>query len=250
MKLAKIKIFTDNYIWILISHNKAIVIDPGNSDKLINFLKKNNIILKAVLLTHHHFDHVGGVKELKKQYPKLIVFGPEETMPKGANHIVREGDLLDFCGFTFQVFSVPGHTLGHVVYYNPPYLFCGDTLFSGGCGRIFEGTHKQMFFSIQKIKNFPDETLICCGHEYTFLNMKFANFLFPLDKEIQSYFLKVKKIYLLKQSTVPTRLNDEKKINVFLRFDDILIQKALGFNPGINSNFPSFVKMRKLKDFF
>lgn len=149
---------------------------------------------EAILLTHHHQDHVGGVKELLQHFPQLVVYGPAETQDKGTTHIVKDGDIALVLGHEFKVIATPGHTLGHICYFSQPYLFCGDTLFSGGCGRLFEGTASQMYQSLNKLSALPDDTLICCAHEYTLANMKFALSILPHDSFINDYYRKVNEL--------------------------------------------------------
>ncbi|MDT9587468.1 MAG: hydroxyacylglutathione hydrolase [Candidatus Arsenophonus melophagi] len=250
MKLIRIHALADSYIWLLIYQGNCVIVDPGSAKPVQQFLQQNSIKPVAILLTHHHYDHVDGVEALQRDYPELVVYGPMETSHKGTTCIIKGGDQLNFSGFSWKILSVPGHTLGHVSYYQKPYLFCGDTLFSGGCGRIFEGTSAQMFHSIETLKSLPDETLICCAHEYTAANMAFSSYLLPNDEAIKSYTYVVNQKRANKQPTVPSLLKVEKKINIFLRSDDQNLQKILGFSPSIISNFDFFSKLRNLKDCF
>ncbi len=250
MELIRIPSLVDNYIWLLIHKGNCIVVDPGIAQPVQKFLEQNTINPIAILLTHHHDDHVNGVKELKKKYPELSVYGPMETRKKGVTCIIKNGDQLNFSGFSWKTIAVPGHTLGHVAYYQEPYLFCGDTIFSGGCGRIFEGTIEQMYNSINILKSLPDETLVCSAHEYTAVNMKFASYLLPNDEAIKTYTLEVNKKRKKKESTLPSNLKHEKKINIFLRFEDHQLQKALGFSNITCLTSDVFAKIRKLKDSF
>lgn len=250
MDLIRLSSLIDNYIWLLIYQGNSIIIDPGDANLVQQFLQQNTIKPIAILLTHYHYDHVDGVKELRKYYPELIVYGPMETISKGTTHIIKGGEQLNFSGFSCKIFALPGHTLGHVAYYQKPYLFCGDTLFSGGCGRIFEGTAEQMYFSLETLKTLPCETLICCAHEYTATNMAFASYLLPHDKAIKAYTLAVNKKRAKKQSTIPSQLKVEKKINIFLRSNEPYLQKVLGFSPDTALSCHVFAKLRKLKDYF
>lgn len=148
MKLIGIPSLIDNYIWLLIHNNNCVIVDPGIARPVLVFLHLNNIKPVAIFLTHHHYDHVNGVKELRERYPELIVYGPMETSDQGATYIIKCNEQIKCNGFLWQTFSIPGHTLDHIAYYHRPYLFCGDTIFSGGCGRILEGTTKQMYLSL------------------------------------------------------------------------------------------------------
>ncbi|MGP1956258.1 MAG: hydroxyacylglutathione hydrolase [Arsenophonus sp. NC-PE1-MAG3] len=250
MELIRIPSLVDNYIWLLIYQGNCIIIDPGTAKPVLKFLQQKIIKPIAILLTHHHHDHVDGVKELQKYYPELVVYGPLETSDKGTICVIKGGEKLNFSDFSWKIFAVPGHTLGHVAYYKKPYLFCGDILFSGGCGRIFEGTIEQMYHSIETLKALPDETLVCCAHEYTAANMAFASYIMPHDDAIKAYTLVVNKKQAQKQSTLPSKLKVEKKINIFLRSNDPYLQKVLGFSPVTCSSYDVFAKIRKLKDRF
>jgi len=220
MKLINIPILDDNYVWLLINKQHAIIIDPSIAQPIIDFLQQNNQQPTAILLTHHHDDHTAGVAELVKHYPNLNVYGPQECLIKGANELVQEGDTIQFDTLLFSVLDVPGHTLQHIAYYCEPYLFCGDTLFSAGCGRIFEGTYEQMYHSLTKLAQLPDSTLVCCAHEYTLSNLTFAHELLPNDVNIQHAYTVTKQLRADNQPTLPTILAHEKKINLFLRCDE------------------------------
>lgn len=221
MNLNSISALQDNYIWVLSQPNgDCLIVDPGEAAPVLAAIAEHRWRPQAILLTHHHHDHVGGVAELVEKYPHLTVYGPEETRSKGATRIVSDGDSLTLFGSEFSVFSTPGHTLGHICYFSHPYLFCGDTLFSGGCGRLFEGTPAQMYQSLEKIRALPDDTIVCGAHEYTLANMKFAASILPRDSAIIDYYNKVKELRAKKQKTLPVILKNERRINVFLRAND------------------------------
>ncbi|NHB90629.1 hydroxyacylglutathione hydrolase [Photorhabdus cinerea] len=250
MKLISIPALSDNYIWLLCDENRhSVIIDPAESQPVLDTLKSHGWIPDAILLTHHHHDHVGGVPGILDQYPELPVYGPKETQSKGATMIVRGGNIINFGHFSFQVIDVPGHTLGHIAFYQAPYLFCGDTLFSGGCGRLFEGTAEQMYTSIGKIAALPDDTLICCAHEYTVSNMKFAHAILP-NQAISEYQQKVTQMRENNQPTVPTTLQIEKKINLFLKCDDVDLQRNIGIEPNTQPLSVVFRQLRVNKDQF
>ncbi|OCQ53854.1 Hydroxyacylglutathione hydrolase [Photorhabdus australis subsp. thailandensis] len=250
MKLISIPALADNYIWLLCDDNRhCVIVDPAESQPVLDTLKSHDWIPDAILLTHHHHDHVGGVPGILEQFPELPVYGPAETQSKGATMIVRGGNSINFDNFSFQVIDVPGHTLGHIAFYQAPYLFCGDTLFSGGCGRLFEGTAEQMYTSIGKIAELPDDTLICCAHEYTVSNMKFAHAILP-NQAISEYQQKVTQMRENNQPTVPTTLQIEKKINIFLKCDDIDLQRNIGIKPNSQPLSAVFRQLRMNKDRF
>lgn len=251
MNLTSIPALDDNYIWTLNNEDgQCLIVDPGEAAPVLAMLKKNRWRPVAVLLTHHHHDHVDGVKELISHFPELTVYGPEETVNKGTTAVVKEDDHIKILDLEFRVMATPGHTLGHISYYSAPYLFCGDTLFSGGCGRLFEGTAKQMFSSFQKINQLPAETLVCCAHEYTLSNMKFAATLLPQDAGISAYYLKIKELRAKKQVTLPTTLSLERQINVFLRTQDADIQAVSFEDSAQRDEWEIFSALRQKKDHF
>lgn len=249
LTLTALPALEDNYIWALIDdHNRAIVIDPGEAQPVLNAIAQQQWKLEAILLTHHHADHTGGVKALTEHYPTLPVYGPEETLSKGATHQVEEGDKLELLNHTFTILATPGHTLGHIVYYAKPYLFCGDTLFSGGCGRLFEGSADQMFESLSHINQLPKETLVCCAHEYTLSNLDFAHRLLPNNSMISDYRNKVKKLRDNDQITLPTTLETERLINLFLMTDKPEVVALFTKNVALTTPAQRFAELRRLKD--
>ncbi len=164
--------------------------------------------------------------------------------------MVSEGDQVTVLGLTFEVIHTPGHTLGHISYYSSPYLFCGDTLFSGGCGRLFEGTAEQMYESFQKLNQLPDETLVCCAHEYTLSNLKFAAAILPHDPQIMAEYQKIKDLRAENGISLPTKLGHERSINLFLRTQDIDLQRALNVNVNDEPVWHTFAVLREKKDAF
>lgn len=251
MNLISVPALQDNYIWLLHDdEQQCIIVDPGAARPVQDALAAHRLTPRAILLTHHHADHVAGVPELREAYKNLPVFGPRETEKCGATHLVHEGERLTLLNSEFSVFSVPGHTLGHIAYYSAPYLFCGDTLFSAGCGRIFEGTPKQMYESIMKIAALPDDTLICCAHEYTLSNITFAHDIWPEEPTIAAYLSEIIRLRKKSQSSLPTTLGEERKINLFLRCHEIDLQRKIHNEPGNIENWQVFAQLRSKKDCF
>ncbi|HBH14110.1 MAG TPA: hydroxyacylglutathione hydrolase [Leclercia adecarboxylata] len=251
MNLISIPAFQDNYIWVLTNdEGRCIIVDPGEAEPVLKAIEQNQWQPEAILLTHHHHDHVGGVTAICAKFPHLVVYGPAETQNKGTTRVVEDGEKILILESEFSVIATPGHTLGHISFFSFPYLFCGDTMFSGGCGRLFEGTPAQMYQSFQKINALPEDTLICCAHEYTLANMKFAMHVLPEDVAIQDYYHKVNELRAKNQKTLPGILKNERKINLFLRVNDIdLINK---FTKETNMQQPEqcFAWLRAKKDNF
>lgn len=251
MNLNSISAFQDNYIWVLNDEQgRCIIVDPGEAQPVLKALEDNHWQPEAILLTHHHNDHVGGVKELFKKYPGLVVYGPEETQDKGTNRVVREGETVNILKYEFTVIATPGHTLGHICFYSAPYLFCGDTMFSGGCGRLFEGTAENMYDSFQKLNKLPADTLICCAHEYTLSNIKFSLSILPDDEKLNGYCRKVNELRAKNQSTLPSSLENERKINLFLRTDDIDLKEKINKETNLQQPQQIFAWLRTKKDTF
>lgn len=251
MNLISIPAFQDNYIWVLVDDDRrCIIVDPGESAPVLQAIAENGWHPQAILLTHHHNDHVGGVPDLVAAFPHLVVYGPAETQDKGTTQVVEEGEHILILGYEFSVFATPGHTSGHLCFYSKPYLFCGDTLFSGGCGRLFEGTPAQMYQSLQKINALPDDTLICCAHEYTLGNMKFAASILPDDLAILDYYQKVKELRAKNQNTLPVILKNEREINLFLRTYDIDLINKINQETKLQQPEQRFAWLRSKKDNF
>ncbi|EAA5749567.1 hydroxyacylglutathione hydrolase [Salmonella enterica] len=251
MNLNSIPAFQDNYIWVLTNdEGRCVIVDPGEAAPVLKAIAEHKWMPEAIFLTHHHHDHVGGVKELLQHFPQMTVYGPAETQDKGATHLVGDGDTIRVLGEKFTLFATPGHTLGHVCYFSHPYLFCGDTLFSGGCGRLFEGTPSQMYQSLMKINSLPDDTLICCAHEYTLANIKFALSILPHDSFINEYYRKVKELRVKKQMTLPVILKNERKINLFLRTENIDLINEINKETILQQPEARFAWLRSKKDTF
>ena len=251
MNLNSIPAFQDNYIWVLNNDNgRCLIVDPGEAAPVLQTLEEKQWQPEAIFLTHHHNDHVGGVKELRQRYPDVVVYGPAETQDKGATHIVADGQVVSVLGHEFSIFATPGHTLGHICFFSFPYLFCGDTLFSGGCGRLFEGTATPMYQSFCKINDLPDETVICCAHEYTLGNMKFAISILPGDPVLNEYYREVKELRAKNQKTLPVILKNERRINLFLRTKDIDLIDVINKETNLQHPEERFAWLRAKKDNF
>lgn len=251
MNLNSIPAFQDNYIWVLSNDSgRCLIVDPGEAAPVLSAIEKNQWRPEAIFLTHHHNDHVGGVKALRQRFPDIVVYGPAETADKGATHLVQEGDTITVLEHEFSIFATPGHTLGHICFYSSPYLFCGDTLFSGGCGRLFEGTAKQMYQSFAKINALSDETIVCCAHEYTLANMKFAMSILPEDAAIQEYYSKVKSLRGKNLTTLPVKLKNERRINLFLRTEDYDLIRVINKETNLQHPEERFAWLRAKKDNF
>jgi hydroxyacylglutathione hydrolase len=254
IKVEPIPAFSDNYIWLVTTNEGSIVIDPGDANPVIEYLNKNkDLTLNSILLTHHHYDHSGGIEDLRKRYD-LKVFGPNNQI-KSVDHRVVEGNEILVNGLIFKIIEVPGHTLDHIAFYNDddddPILFCGDTLFAAGCGRVFEGTFDQMYESLLKLKKLPENTIVYSGHEYTTANLMFASHVEPLNKNIQNSLSKVQELRSKNIPTLPTSIKEEKLINPFLRCDDKDLQMIMRkkFNTDL-SELNIFSALREWKDNF
>ena len=225
-KIIGIRVLSDNVIWIWENNNSAVVVDPALSKPVIQYIKANNLNLKAILQTHHHSDHIGGTRGLIKEWPnvKVIASFKEKDRIPFQNLSVSDGDELQLLNKDVQVIEVVGHTKSHIAFYvknKIPVLFIGDTLFSAGCGRIFEGTHEEMYNSLQRIKSLPKNTHIYCAHEYTRLNLLWALNLEPENKNLKNKLIEVEKKIALRELTIPFLLGEELKINLFLRADNL-----------------------------
>jgi len=221
MKLIPLPAFQDNYLWVLHDEERALVVDPGDAQPVLAFLRQSGLQLESILVTHHHADHTGGVDALREA-TGARVWGPaREAIPQPATALV-EGDAVAALGVQFDVLDVPGHTAGHIAYYSPgvdgqPLLFCGDTLFSGGCGRLFEGTPAQMLDSLDKLAALPAATRVCCAHEYTLSNLKFARAVEPGNLELIHYSERCEETRARSQPTLPSTIGQERQVNPFMR---------------------------------
>ena len=239
MRVEIIPCLRDNYSYLIINENNndACVVDPSEAKPVIDFINKNNINLKYILNTHHHYDHIGGNKELKEKYNATVVgFKNDAKRIPEIDVLVEDNQVWKKDNFEVKIIHIPGHTTGHIAFYffNEKIIFTGDTLFSLGCGKIFEGTYKEMFESLSKIKNLPEDTKIYCGHEYTLQNSKFCIEHDPQNQDLQKKITKINEKLINNVPTIPSILKDEKECNIFLRA----------------KNVESFSKLRDLKDNF
>lgn len=246
-----IKCLNDNYAYIYLNDKKeAFVVDPSEASPVIDTLEKNNLQLKYILNTHHHFDHIGGNFELKEKYNcKIVGSKKDRDRIPGIDIEISDGDYWSFKEHTAQIIEIPGHTSGHIAFFFKSLnaVFTGDTLFSLGCGRLFEGTPTMMWNSLKKLRALPDQTKIYCGHEYTLSNGKFINSIYP-SEDIR---LKIESLVELNEKnlpSIPSTIADEKKMNIFLKADDINLIRNLGLNG--KSPEEVFGYIRELKDNF
>lgn len=233
--------------------HQALVVDPGDAQPVLEALQRLSVRLEAILVTHHHPDHTGGVNALR-QATGAKVFGPaREVMPEPLTRLAG-GDQLQSLGLTFDVIDVPGHTAGHIAYFcanvdEAPLLFCGDTLFSGGCGRLFEGSPAQMLASLDTLAALPDATRVCCTHEYTLSNLKFANAVDPTNKALADYTAKAQSLRARQQPTLPSTILLERQINPFLRTRQAtIIQAAKAFDATASDEVSIFAALRQWKN--
>lgn len=257
MDIHRLRAFRDNYIFVLhhVATNQAAVVDPGDAAPVLDCLDQLGANLVAIFNTHHHSDHVGGNQRLLSRFPAVTVYGGAEDRGRlpGQTVFLQEGDRVSFGDRTGEVLFVPGHTRAHIAYYFPPEqtedwgeLFCGDTLFAGGCGRLFEGTPAQMVDSLSKLRQLPDTTRVWCAHEYTLGNLRFAIIVDPNNPALNQRLRQVEIARQQDQETVPSELGLEKQTNPFLRWDDLAIQAAM---QGQNSA-QTFARLRGKKDLF
>jgi len=262
VNITPIKAFNDNYIWAITNKNMATLVDPGDANVCIEFLEKNELILSTILITHHHSDHTGGITKLvdycqQKQW-LLSVYGPANENIPHCNVKLIENDtvILDEFDINFRIIELPGHTAGHIAYFanshSTPILFCGDTLFSGGCGRLFEGSPKQMLNSLTKLADLPENTQVYCTHEYTQANLAFALTVEPNNQDLINYNNKVSKLRSKGHPTIPSTIQLEKQINPFLRCHKQSIQaSAQQFKTDTNATpLDTFTSIRRWKDQF
>jgi hydroxyacylglutathione hydrolase len=224
LSIKPIKSFTDNYIWMIKKNKDIVVVDPGDAIPVLNFLKEKNLNLKSILITHKHADHIGGIEDLLRHYPNIKIYGPKNNF-NFIYTIVNNDELLKIneLNIEFRVIATPGHTLDHVVFADQDHLFCGDTLFGCGCGKLFEGSYSQMHSSLKTLSKLPPSIKVYCAHEYTKKNIEFA---LTQDKDNQ-YLTDRKRNLIGKDITLPSTLGEELKTNPFLRSKDVTQFKEL-----------------------
>lgn len=248
--------FNDNYIWALSveGQNQIAVVDPGDATPVENYLHDNGLELAAILVTHHHHDHTGGIQALLSVHD-VPVYGPDACQFSGITHPLADGSTISLFGHTLEIRAIPGHTLDHISYFSAtdkPQIFCGDTLFLAGCGRIFEGTPTQMFDAMAYFKTLPETTEIYCTHEYSLANLKFANAVEPHNTDIDATTIACYQLREEGKPTLPTSIEQERRINPFLRtHSDEVIRSASDFSGRqLNTELEVFTAVREWKNQF
>ena len=246
--------FRDNYIWHIRRGNHVAVVDPGDAAPVFAYLENEKLTLDAILVTHHHDDHIGGIPALLDAFPGIPVYAPRQENYAFPHIPVGEGDNVSVESLQLHlcVMETPGHTLGHVVYYGPNSLFCGDTLFSCGCGRLFEGSYEQLFASLQRLGALPPETRVYCTHEYTLHNTRFARQLDPKNHQLIEREEECERAMVAGNPTLPSSIALELSLNPFLRCDDPVIQAAARAMTGasIEDALSTFRAIRQLRNTF
>ncbi|MBA8888921.1 hydroxyacylglutathione hydrolase [Dokdonella fugitiva] len=247
MTLLALPALADNYIWLLAQGGDALVVDPGEAAPVERALAEHGLRLRAILLTHHHNDHIGGARALAARHG-CRVYAPRDERIEHADARVGGGDhvVLERPAFAFDVLAIPGHTLSHVAYHGAGVLFCGDTLFSVGCGRMFEGTPAQMLASLERLAALPGDTRVCCGHEYTQANCAFAHGVDPSNDALAARTVQADAQRARGEPTVPSTLADERATNPFLRIDAPALRETIG----IDDRVARFAELRRRKDAF
>ncbi|GAA0858067.1 hydroxyacylglutathione hydrolase [Aliiglaciecola litoralis] len=254
LQIFPIPAFEDNYIWCLHNDLYCWVVDPGDAAPVEAFCKRNQLKLNGILVTHHHWDHTNGIASLVEHHPDIRVLGPRYGNIKHLTQDYVDGDRIEIptLSLTFDVLEVPGHTLDHIAFYGDSRLFCGDTLFSAGCGRLFEGTPAQMLDSLKKIMQLPEQTVVYCTHEYTLANLRFAAQLEPSNNIMKEYWAWAKQQREKGLPTLPTTIEQQKAINPFLRAQQDEIKHNAEHHVGrqLPNEEAVFTAIRKWKDNF
>lgn len=250
-----IRALSDNYVWALSDGHAAAVVDPGEAAPVADWLNRHGLTLSAILLTHHHHDHIGGTGALRRLWPDAVCYAPRDERIGDVDRRVGDGDRvpLPAPAAEFAVIAIPGHTRSHIAYHAPGVLFCGDTLFSVGCGRLFEGTPAQMVSSLNRLAALPDDTRVYCGHEYTAANCAFARRVEPGNMALAEHSRRVEALRDREQPTLPSTLGLERAINPFLRVQQPEIRATLMRERGLaadTSRVDAFAALREWKDQF
>ncbi|MCU7920428.1 MAG: hydroxyacylglutathione hydrolase [Candidatus Thiodiazotropha sp. (ex Epidulcina cf. delphinae)] len=254
LEITPVSAFEDNYIWMLKNpgSSQAVAVDPGDETPVLAWLERTSSQLSAILVTHHHYDHVGGIPALRDAFADIPVYGPAKESIRGITHPLREGDKPVVSGLKadLRVLEVPGHTAGHIAYYGEGVLLCGDTLFAGGCGRVFDGTFEQLSASLQRIAQLSPETRLYCAHEYTLDNLGFAGWVEPESSVLEQRIETERERRRIGLPTLPSLLRDELLTNPFLRTQEPGVvgaaQRACG--QALNAPDEVFTALRQWKD--
>lgn len=250
-----VRAFRDNYIWLIPGRDArhVAIVDPGDPHPVLEALQQQQLVPVAIFCTHHHGDHSGGIDEICAAYP-IPVYGPANEPIEGVTHPVREGDVVQAADLApYRVLEVPGHTRGHIAFYGEGRVFCGDTLFSAGCGRLFEGTPAQMHASLAKLAALPPETEVYCAHEYTLANLRFARKVEPENRDIERYRQAASARLAQGQPTLPSTIGLERRVNPFLRTAEPRVRSAAGVGAELKSDAADttvFARLRRQKDDF
>lgn len=257
LRVHPVPAFSDNYIWLIecpAAPGRIVAVDPGDAVPVIAALKSHGASLAAILLTHHHPDHIGGVGELKRHWPAAVVIGPDDARIEQRTRTARDGERCEMpdLGLGFEILGVPGHTLSHIAFWGHGALFCGDTLFSAGCGRMFEGTPGQMTASLKKLAALPPPTAVYCGHEYTAANLKFALTVEPGNAAAREYHEHVLRLRAAGDPSLPSTVGVEIQVNPFLRCDVPSVREAAAQRAGqpLRDSTEVFAVVRAWKDQF
>jgi hydroxyacylglutathione hydrolase len=253
MKIVPIPAFQSNYLWSIENGNTAAIIDPGDATPVIKHLQENDLELTSILVTHHHADHVGGIRKLKENFPQCKVYGPASENIPFIDFQLKENDKVELGSLGhYSILDIPGHTAGHIAYYDAVNAFVGDTIFAAGCGRLFEGTPAQMISSFNKIKKLNPNTKLFCAHEYTLNNIDFALTVDPNNQSLLARKQKCEKLRQQNKPTIPSVLGEELANNPFLRCDQETLQISARKRSGKNSlsEIETFAILRQWKDSF
>ncbi len=255
MELIALPAFQDNYFWMLHDGQHALIVDPGQAEPVHAALRRRGLTLQTILVTHHHADHTGGVAELHAT-TGAVVYGPARERIPEPYRPLNGGDQVQAMGLDFRVLDVPGHTAGHIAYFTPelngaPLLFCGDTLFSGGCGRLFEGTPAQMLASLDALSALPSDTRVCCAHEYTLANLRFARAVDPANRALADYQEDCQQLRARGLPTLPSTIERERAINPFLRSRERdVVQSVRAHAASATDEVAVFAALREWKNNF